>query len=518
MLRIMIAERNADFIRNMEELIPWEQYGFEISSRITAVPWAIHQFEKGDVPDIILTELSLSVGSGLDLARIALQYDSSVKIIVVTDQSADFDLARRIMEAGIHGLILKSELTSQVLLKHLIRVSQALPSNDKSPDPPFSSVPARTFFQPHVGTYVMIVLREELPYPLFGPVPRRSGLLDLPDGGSVAESCSFLPEMLSYQDMFQTTEGDIVFLFLCRMDTSYRYLAEALRLSIHDLQIYFRMRTGHNYISTFSISRQNSRDITRLYEACVKYFDYRVFGDHQQYIGTRLFHPVHTDSVSAKSVPSVLNELYDSIYQERFQRAEALLETLFTNYIQPSCDTDLLEQCISGLLLQIDIWAGSVKLPACSPEHPTVMKHYGTCYTCQDIKELFQAYFSDCSQKILDKKLKFYSGTIRKAIGYMSQHYAEPISVSDVSASLHVSDSYLSRVFKKDTGTTVMSYLLLIRMKEAKKLLRGSEYKICEVASLVGFASSQYFSKVFSRYVGISPMDYRRSLESEAAG
>lgn len=513
MYKVMIAEKNTNAIRSIKTIFPAETSGFYISSEITDPAEAVRLFEKGHIPDILITEMFLAGMTGLELAQNAQHYNCSVKVLIITNQTFHPSPAKKSIEISIHGYLLKSELNAQLLLKNLLRLSQYPPDTTRQlSDSETASAPPLAASS-SASTYVLIVLREDLPYPLFHEAPKRNIL----PKALFSQYGKFIPEILECQEQFSTASGDTILLYRCRFDASYKYLAETIRLSLYDLHTFIKLKTGLSYTLSFHISKQASRDVSSLYEACQKYFSYRVFGNHEQYVGTKMFRQLCIHPVDPQLLYRLLEDLYTALYQERFQQADTLLETLFKTHLHPSCNIELLNQCVQELIIRTNIWCTSVKLPPLAPENPSVASLIDSCYTCGDIQNLFQTFFSDCARLILDKKLKFYSRTTRKAICYMSSHYKEPLAVSDITTSLHISESYLSRIFKQDTGSSVISYLSLIRMNEAKRLLRNSDFKIYEIAVSVGFTSSQYFSKVFSKYVGISPLDYRRTLDYDIA-
>ena len=70
--------------------------------------------------------------------------------------------------------------------------------------------------------------------------------------------------------------------------------------------------------------------------------------------------------------------------------------------------------------------------------------------------------------------------------------------------------SYLGRVFRKETGNTVLKYVTNLRIEKAKYLLRSRNYTVSETAYRVGYQTSQYFSQIFMKTVGVSPQEYKR--------
>jgi two-component system response regulator YesN len=67
-------------------------------------------------------------------------------------------------------------------------------------------------------------------------------------------------------------------------------------------------------------------------------------------------------------------------------------------------------------------------------------------------------------------------------------------------------------MFREELGITFVEYLTMVRMEEAKKLLMDPSLSVVAVASQVGYEDASYFSKVFKKYVGVSPNRYRRNI------
>ncbi|MNY55353.1 Bifunctional transcriptional activator/DNA repair enzyme AdaA [compost metagenome] len=95
----------------------------------------------------------------------------------------------------------------------------------------------------------------------------------------------------------------------------------------------------------------------------------------------------------------------------------------------------------------------------------------------------------------------------------MHQNYDRSIQVKEVAAAVNVHPGYLHRIFKKQTGRTLTDYLNLLRMEKAKMLLAKSEIPVAEIADYVGISSRQYFHLLFKKYAGITPVEYRNSIE-----
>lgn len=101
---------------------------------------------------------------------------------------------------------------------------------------------------------------------------------------------------------------------------------------------------------------------------------------------------------------------------------------------------------------------------------------------------------------------------MEQAMAYFNRNYQNPMSIEEYAVSRHMSAEWFIRCFKQAAGQTPAQYLLSLRITNAQGLLENSDYSIKEVASIVGYDSPLYFSRVFKRRVGISPAQFRKRL------
>lgn len=104
---------------------------------------------------------------------------------------------------------------------------------------------------------------------------------------------------------------------------------------------------------------------------------------------------------------------------------------------------------------------------------------------------------------------------VRQAVEYMKEHYDQELSVSDVAKAVSLHPAYLQKIFKQATGQSVSAYLTAHRMEKAKMFLRETDVPVIEIADYVGVGSRQYLHDLFKRHIGMTPIDYRRSVRAE---
>lgn len=101
---------------------------------------------------------------------------------------------------------------------------------------------------------------------------------------------------------------------------------------------------------------------------------------------------------------------------------------------------------------------------------------------------------------------------INKATLYFNEHYSEDISIDEYAQNNHVSVSWFIRNFKQCTSFTPMQYILSKRIYNAEILLRDPSYNVTEISRIVGYDNPLYFSRIFKKIKGLSPSEYRKSI------
>lgn len=103
--------------------------------------------------------------------------------------------------------------------------------------------------------------------------------------------------------------------------------------------------------------------------------------------------------------------------------------------------------------------------------------------------------------------------TIKKAKHYISSYYENPdLSLGEVAEYVGLNEKYFTSKFSKETGESFMNYLIGLRMQKAKELLKTTTFKIYEIAEMVGYRNVESFNRVFKKYYGISPLQYRKTM------
>ena len=114
----------------------------------------------------------------------------------------------------------------------------------------------------------------------------------------------------------------------------------------------------------------------------------------------------------------------------------------------------------------------------------------------------------DRMENLLHSEMEI-SSSVRMAIQYIQEHYQQPLSLGQIAEAVYLHPTYLSNLFKKQTGYAVVDYINMVRVQHAKTLLADPRNRIYWIVEQVGFSNQRYFSAVFKKNTGLTPMQYR---------
>jgi two-component system response regulator YesN len=129
----------------------------------------------------------------------------------------------------------------------------------------------------------------------------------------------------------------------------------------------------------------------------------------------------------------------------------------------------------------------------------------------KDFKHHVEELFNELFEQFQHYKSSSEQPLIKKIENYINNNYRERITLKSLSDIFHINPSYLSHLFYQKTGVSISNHIKNIRIQNAKRLLVSSDYRIHEIADMVGYKEYRYFCTVFKREVGKTPMEYRLS-------
>lgn len=126
-------------------------------------------------------------------------------------------------------------------------------------------------------------------------------------------------------------------------------------------------------------------------------------------------------------------------------------------------------------------------------------------------------WLSEVTNDLMDSIFKFagarHANAMHRCTQYIDAHYAERITLEDLARKVYLSVPYLSMIFKREIGSSFNQYLNQVRINKSKALLRCGSLRITDISIAVGFEDQSYFTKVFKRFTGVTPNQYRSRMK-----
>lgn len=207
------------------------------------------------------------------------------------------------------------------------------------------------------------------------------------------------------------------------------------------------------------------------------------------------------NSIAAKALED-LKEYYDELPVLSYEEVKKIANMLFNlcNY--------LVEEALEKNLIS-EIYKKTVENPS------EIDSNTLTGYTIKNIEHakkemsniIINAYIGG---KTADNKEITVSNILKPAIEYIYEHKSENISLEKMAKICHISSSYFSRLFSKETGEKFSTYVSRLKIEWAKGLLEETDLHINKISDELGFSEVGYFIKIFKKYEGVTPFLYRK--------
>ncbi|KHL91448.1 hypothetical protein QW71_34635 [Paenibacillus sp. IHB B 3415] len=133
------------------------------------------------------------------------------------------------------------------------------------------------------------------------------------------------------------------------------------------------------------------------------------------------------------------------------------------------------------------------------------------CMAFAEMEEQFVSSFASALNSIRTHRLEMSGTAVETIKRWISANYNQHADLNTLAGMVYLTPSYLSKLFRQETGLTLTDYMIEIRIRKAKLLLKNApDLKIHEIGSEVGYPDPAYFNKLFKKVVGVTPNEYKR--------
>ncbi len=524
MLKVLIADDEVKVGKLIQALICWDDLGLELVGIYTdgKSAWeAICEHQ----PDIVITDIRMPVISGLDLVKQAAEQKMPTQFIIVSGYRY-FEYAHKALQYGVEEYLLKpiEEDKLNDALRHIVdlheekcavdRMQQNLQNERGVLDEDF----LKAVMKPGLGQKEQEELCNKYGVELNGSscsafYIRVDRLPDVPR--SHLQEKAILEALLDIVkneakmiglDIVTAGQAGLNILILISWHPEQK---EQVRILSHNLMRRLReyFSSYRDYVPTLGMSNLETEQ-----------YDYaEVLAKAKKAADQRLFLGVNR-RIKAENLPeSTISS------QELFIRySKVFLRGL--EAMQPEDANQAVKDCFGQA--GANEAAGYVYYELCQDFLRILVEHsssekgnedwqewYENLYNLTDLNTLLKTLncqIENYIKEYREARAKKDSMPIRETVQYMRKHYAEKLQLDDFAAKYYFNTTYFSELFKKETGKNFTDYLTEVRMEAAKEILRDTRMPIHALAEKVGYRDSKYFSQLFTKLVGIKPVEYRR--------
>ncbi|TXK78380.1 response regulator [Paenibacillus sp. N3.4] len=129
--------------------------------------------------------------------------------------------------------------------------------------------------------------------------------------------------------------------------------------------------------------------------------------------------------------------------------------------------------------------------------------------TMEDLRRYIASYLRGVCSCVQEKRNGKSNNVIERVRHFIEERYPDNLTVANIAEGVYLSQTYVSLLFKQETGETIYEYLTKIRIEKAKELLHDPRNKFYEVCEAVGYSDPSHFSKLFKKITGLTPSMYR---------
>ena len=529
--KIIIVDDEEEIRLGVRRKIDWEEYGFEVVGDAENGQEALELAEKIK-PDIIMTDIKMPFLDGLQLSEKIKYIMPSTKIIIFSG-SDDLEYAHKAIKLNVSQYVLKP-INSSELIEVLLKLKEQL-------DKEYNEKKDIEILKNYYIDTLPVIREQYLVSAIEGRITKEqwdheAKKLDLDFlEGNLVVAIIGIDGKAFLEETYEENVGLVLISIKNIIDEvlnkslkfiSLPYLDKIIILSaLNDKnEIINLIRSLSEAIRMFEVifSTTISAGIGRIYEGVDKirysYKSAEVALSYKQILG--LGRAIYIEDVEPnENIILVFEEeeekrLNNTIKMlgkdEIIEVYNILFEKLEGELISLSKYRIYVMEIMTSILKLINIY--NLNSDEILGEGFSFHSYVDNLDSINEVKAFLIDKSIKINKKIKKERVNSSRLLIEKAKEYIKKNYMETdISVESICSILHVSPTYFSSVFKKETDMTFVNYLTNTRLEEAIKLLNNTEDKTYIIASKVGYQEANYFSYVFKKKYGMSPSRYRKS-------
>ena len=534
MFSVLIAEDEALVRIGLKSSIDWDKLDMKVIADVPDGQTALEVYNR-EKPDLVLTDIKMPVMDGMQLISNIREKDKSTKIIILTCYE-EFDIAHKALQLGVSDYILKLRMSPEEIEAVLMKVGEELKKEKADyPQKSIADVDSNIIKENLFKEYIFYhTYKDEK----FAQAINQMNLRLFPK--NMVLCIMSIDQFAVLQQKFKDKQGNLIRFAIINItdeilagfkrgeafherDERYVLLFSfpdiASERQIHELlhEILVRIGTAfETYIGnpvTFFIStlKHSYSSLQSMYSECMAAHEQNYFIGEEKYIRCD---NIQTKDVKVK-VARKLKEFaagLDPFIEDYHKKIISEIDELINN-------TNISKPEIQKFIIHWINW----------PAHQTNIDNDSVTKLIYEYEErvrdsatlsgdleLFSKFYLKVGK--LHSKSRYIKREVAEAVEYIKKNYHKDIALQDVAEKVEMSPSYLSSLFKIEMEQSFTEYLNQVRVDMSKDILLNTHLKTYEVAEKVGFSDNSYFIRMFKKYTGMKPNEFKKHLYLDLRG
>lgn len=493
MKKVLLVDDEAYILDLLTRLIPWEFYGFQIVGKAEDAAEAMQIFYNSH-PDVIITDICMEHISGIEfITRIRMQ-NPTVKILILSAYDR-FEYAQKALKLNVDGYFLKP-VNREELINTLLDLQKELDSGENYQTQLNELQNSLNYFQKKYFEEQLLKLYrgavEALPQELQGT-----------DYWCILSVLAIVRNEIVFfqQDIEKNQEittyslfvGDGLMAIFLRAEQKGK-MEECLRRLEHRYAGEGTILCGRS-----SVGRGNQAALCLESKKALN----RLFYTQQVYFSKYLERDAKTAEIASVNVSR--EQFLVWMTQRQMAECRSFMEKWFSDCAAVQKERESVLETVKQYLL----WMKETVCQEKAFEYDVLIQNCDKAYRMQEVKAIVETGLCRVGEaESIGGKSRLL---IERANAYIRKNCCrETFSIEELAEYLHISKSYLSKVYKEETGESVWNFVMRVRITKAKELLVSTDATNYAIAKAIGYSSEYHFSRAFSRLAGVSPSAYKK--------
>lgn len=536
MIKVFLVEDEIVVRNGIKKQIDWEAEGLLFVGEASDGELA-YQMIQSLKPDILITDIKMPFMDGLQLSKLVKKEMPFIKIIILSGHN-EFEFAKEAISIGITSYLLKP-IGSVELLDEVVRVRNII-YQEQIEKKNLESYKLELMVNKKIKRqkFFCDLLSKNVPIPELLEMAEKLNI-DL-----IARRYNIVLGNIFIKEEYSTRQEDMAHIIheitsrieknknIIIFDRDNDGIAYLIKGSDHDemqqeinkitmcFKDILKDFTNVQYFIGIGLEVNRLSELNKCFDYASKAFSCRYFVEKDQVIDSNNMNEYRIVKHLGIDINNLDINKFDKTMVESFLRTglheevRHFLREYFNNIGEYNIKSfilyeyvilDLYFSCIS--IIEELGYDSNLLVHSCGNPQSILSSHFTQEQAINYLEKVFQTVI----EYRIKSTAKKYTNILQNAKKYINENIAsEDISLNTVANQVNVSPSYFSTIFSQETGQNFVEYLTDVRMKKAKELLRCSSMKSSEIGYAVGYKDPHYFSFIFKKTQGVTPIEYRR--------